>query len=75
MSLRKKIWNSLVGRSSSSGWESLPAGSPLREPESVGPGGLLPPITPWSAARLAAIFQQGEPHRSGAYWQPCTEIR
>lgn len=58
MSLRKRIWNRLVGRSSRSGWESLPVGSPLREPESVGTGGLLPPITPWSAARLGAIFQQ-----------------
>ena len=31
-----------------------------------------PPVS-FPAGRV--IFQQGEPHRSGAYWQPCTEIR
>ncbi|MCT4363584.1 MAG: hypothetical protein N3Z29_01600 [Synechococcaceae cyanobacterium MAG-AL1] len=47
-----------MGRSSAAERESLPAGSPLREPESAGIPGVLPPITPWSAARVAAIFQQ-----------------
>lgn len=60
MSLRKRIWNRLVGPSDAPAWESsLPAGSPLREPETTGKSpGVLPPITPWSAARVAAIFQQ-----------------
>ncbi len=58
MTLRKRIWNRITGRSSSSGWESVPAGSPLREPEPGAFPGILPPINPWSAARLAAIFQQ-----------------
>lgn len=60
MSLRSRIWNRLVGRPEPSGWESsLPEGSPLRAPESTGHApGVLPPITPWSAARVAAIFQR-----------------
>ena len=60
MSLRKQIWNRLMGRSKPSTWEfELPAGSPLREPEPIAQShGVLPPITPWSASRVAAIFQQ-----------------
>lgn len=49
-----------MGRSEPAGREAeLPLGSPLREPESTGTSPrVLPPITPWSAARVAAIFQR-----------------